>query len=96
MKALKTSEEVASSFRDPSGFLFWRHGSLYRQVNLSYKEDYEHLMTSGLCDALVADGLLVAHEEVSDALAKRSADVLRLSVPNSQYRIRKTKLSCIC
>lgn len=96
MKALKTSEEVASSFRDPSGFLFWRHGSLYRQVNLSYKEDYEHLMNSGLYDALVADGLLVAHEEVSDALAKCSANGLWPWVTNSQYRIGKMKLSCVC
>ncbi|MEE8373973.1 MAG: hypothetical protein V3R87_09650 [Dehalococcoidia bacterium] len=103
-------------------------------------------MNSGLYDALVADDLLVAHEEGSEeavrpavsykqirpqlvpfisypyewsfsqlkdaALAtlriqKKSLDFgmtlkdcsangLRLWVPNSQYRIRKIKLSCVC
>lgn len=33
---------------------------------------------------------------VSDALAKCSANGLWLGVPNSQYRIGKMKLSCVC
>jgi hypothetical protein len=69
MKAPKTSEEVAGSCQDPGGFLFWRHGSIYRQVNLSYKENHEHLVNSVLYEALVADGLLVAHEEVGEEAA---------------------------
>ena len=54
---------VPSSFRDPSGFVFWRDGSLYRQINIPYKEDYDHLMVSGLYKALVEAGLLIPHEE---------------------------------
>ncbi|MHC4714976.1 MAG: hypothetical protein ACYTAN_17175 [Planctomycetota bacterium] len=50
---------LAGSFRDPSGFLFERDGVLYRQVNRSYRENYDLLMQSGLYEALVADGLLV-------------------------------------
>ena len=57
---------LASSFRDPSGFLFERDGVLLRQINASYREDYEHLTRSGLAEALRADGLLVAHEEVDE------------------------------
>ncbi len=30
---------VSSSFRDPSGFLFYKNDELYRQINNSYKED---------------------------------------------------------
>jgi ribosomal protein L11 methylase PrmA len=56
-----------ASFRDPSGFIFTRQGSLYRQVNRIYQENYEALMTSGLYDRLVLKGWLVAHEEVSEA-----------------------------
>ena len=41
------------SFRDPRGFLFHRGEHLYRQVNLSYKEDYELLTGSGLYQELV-------------------------------------------
>jgi len=54
---------VASSFRDPSGFIFEEGGVLKRQVNDVYRADYDHLMSSGLYDALTKDGLLVAHLE---------------------------------
>jgi hypothetical protein len=54
-----------SSFRDPSGFLFWIGDLIYRQINVVYKEDYDFLMNSGLYDALVKDGLLIPHEEVN-------------------------------
>ncbi|MFQ5646449.1 MAG: class I SAM-dependent methyltransferase [bacterium] len=57
-------ETVPGSFRDPSGFLFFQDGCLYRQVNKVYREDYDLLISSGLYDTLVKSGLLVAHEEV--------------------------------
>ena len=58
------TKRVPGSFRDPSGFLFWRDGTLYRQVNPFYREDYDRLMESGLYDTLVGKDLLVPHEEV--------------------------------
>jgi len=57
---------LASSFRDPSGFLFHKDGVLYRQINLTYKEDYELLTQSGLYTGLVKKKLLIEHEDVSD------------------------------
>jgi hypothetical protein len=60
---------LPSSFRDPSGFLFTRDDVLYRQVDRRHAEHYDLLMTSGLYRALVADGLLVSHEEVNVSLA---------------------------
>ncbi|MEW6532166.1 MAG: class I SAM-dependent methyltransferase [Thermodesulfobacteriota bacterium] len=60
------------SFRDPSGCLFYRNGELYRQVNRSYKEDYDQLMQSGLYDSLVKEGLLVPHREMG--LSMRISD----------------------
>lgn len=65
MTEMKTDKELPSSFRDPSGFLFFRDGLLYRQVNALYKEDYEHLIDSGLYQVLVDAKLLVSHTEVS-------------------------------
>ncbi|HEY2158117.1 MAG TPA: SAM-dependent methyltransferase [Isosphaeraceae bacterium] len=56
-----------SSFRDPSGFIFWRDGRPFRQVNLEARPDYDRLIESGLYAELVDAGLLVAHEEVDDA-----------------------------
>lgn len=64
--------EVPSSFRDPSGFVFWRDGALYRQVNAIYKEHYDHLMNSGLYESLVDGGLLIPHMELSAASGQPS------------------------
>lgn len=53
-----------SSFRDPSGFIFYDGDTLLRQVNTSYKENYDHLMTSGLYEKLSQSDLLIPHEEI--------------------------------
>jgi len=55
---------VASSFRDPSGFLFYHNGSIFRQVNTIYRSNYDRLMDSGLYNSLVDARLLVSHEEI--------------------------------
>ncbi len=52
---------VFSSFRDPSGFLFYRDGCLFRQVNKVYREDFELMINSGLYKKLVEDRLLIPH-----------------------------------
>ena len=46
-------QEIPGSFRDPSGFLYTKDGTLYRQVNPCYQEDYDRLMSGGLYEALV-------------------------------------------
>ena len=55
---------LTSSFRDPSGFLFYEDGKLLRQVNKSYQKDYEQLMGSGLYDTLCKKDYLVRHQEI--------------------------------
>jgi ribosomal protein L11 methylase PrmA len=57
--------QLGGSFRDPSGFVFTREGTLYRQVNQSYAADYDSLMSSGLAADLMQLGYLVRHEEVT-------------------------------
>lgn len=54
---------LASSFRDPSGFLFYEKGDLYRWVAPVYQKHYERLMSSGLYKKLVGEALLIPHEE---------------------------------
>lgn len=58
-------EILKSSFRDPSGFMFSRNGVFYRQVNKSYKDNYDLLIKSGLHEALVNSGKLIFSEEVN-------------------------------
>jgi ribosomal protein L11 methylase PrmA len=64
MQSPQANGHIPSSFRDQSGFLFYRNGSLYRQINISYKENYDHLINSGLYKALVDADLLIPHKEV--------------------------------
>jgi ribosomal protein L11 methylase PrmA len=60
------------SFRDPSGFVFFRNDSIYRLVDVSYQENYDHLMRSGLYHALVDSGLLISHEEINHTHTEES------------------------
>ncbi len=58
---------VASSFRDPSGFVFLERADLLRQINPVYLAEYRRLMDSGLYAELTAAGLLVPHDELDAA-----------------------------
>ncbi len=55
---------IPSSFRDPGGNLFLYNGKLYRRISNRYRENYDHLMESGLYNDLCSKGQLVEHEEV--------------------------------
>jgi hypothetical protein len=55
---------LPSSFRDPSGFLFFREGNLYRQINRSYKDQYNQFIESGLYKKLVSKDLMIPHTDV--------------------------------
>jgi hypothetical protein len=69
-----------ASFRDPNGFVFKFEGKIYRQVNQTYKNDYDFLMESGLYQQLVDEGLLLSHNEVVKIDAPK---------PNTAYKILK-------
>jgi hypothetical protein len=64
-----TWQAVEGSFRDPSGFVYTRGGTLYRQVNQGFRQQFEAFLASGLYDELVREGLLVPHEQVGLDLA---------------------------
>jgi hypothetical protein len=54
-------QAVEGSFRDPSGFVYTRDATLYRQVNAAFGKQFEAFITSGLYDELTREGLLVSH-----------------------------------
>ena len=58
-----------ASFRDPSGFVFRRDGILYRQIRPAAAADWKAFLSSGLYERLVADGLIVEHDEATLELA---------------------------
>lgn len=51
----------SSSYRDPSGFLFYKEGVLYRQVNQVFKNEFDQFINSGLYQHLAEQQLLVSH-----------------------------------
>jgi len=69
-----------SSFRDPSGFLFSKNDTLYRQINHSYQPDFDRLIDSGLYDALVEKGHLIPHSEADPELG-RTDDAYKVIEP---------------
>jgi hypothetical protein len=57
-----------SSYRDPSGFIFEKEGTLYRQVNLSFKENFDQFIQSGLYKHLAEKSMLISHEQINENL----------------------------
>jgi hypothetical protein len=82
---MTNNHRLTASFRDPSGFLFSRQGTLYRQINHVYRENYRALMDSGLYGELVDAKLLVPHEEVSIEPEDPSAAYLVLQPETVQF-----------
>ena len=74
----ESDKQEFSSFRDPSGFLFYRGEELYRQVNQSYKRHYQFAIDSGLYDFLHKKNWLISHEETDEAgLTTNSQQVIK-------------------
>jgi 2-polyprenyl-3-methyl-5-hydroxy-6-metoxy-1,4-benzoquinol methylase len=58
-----------SSYRDPSGFLFYQDGILFRQVNRRFAEAFEQFERSGLSKHLTGKGLLTQYEIINENLS---------------------------
>lgn len=58
-------EVVATSFRDPSGYVFIQDQLVYRFINPCYHAQYAYWKSSGLYDLLIEKKLCIAHEEIS-------------------------------
>jgi hypothetical protein len=52
-----------ASFRDPSGLVYRRDGTLYRQINQTSADHWQRLHSSGLYAELVGRGWLLEHED---------------------------------
>lgn len=63
------AQALGASYRDPSGFVYTRDGTLYRQVNRVFQERFQAFLDSGLYAELEERGLLVPHRQASLGLA---------------------------
>jgi len=68
---------LASSFRDPHGWVFERDGVLYRHISMEHRQHFDRFLSSGLYDRLVTESLLVPHEAADTALSPGAAAVVR-------------------
>jgi hypothetical protein len=69
----RVSTRHPSSYRDPSGFLFYENDILYRQVNPCFAEDFDLFIHSGLYNQLVEEQLIISHREVEDGKPDKEA-----------------------
>ena len=66
------------SFRDPSGFIFIEKNKIFRVINESYKENFQHFISSGLYDVLLKKQLIVEHRHVKKNIVKQQYRVLEV------------------
>jgi ribosomal protein L11 methylase PrmA len=64
MKTKKTILREVSSFRDPSGYVYYSGTGVYRRVNPIYQKSYRLFIQSGLKDRLVSDQRLLNFQEL--------------------------------
>ena len=76
----KNYKKEEASFRDPSGFIFFHNGDIYRQINQIYKDDYNLLINSGLFDNLTKKGKLIYNQEV-DLQSPNSINLYKIIKP---------------
>jgi ribosomal protein L11 methylase PrmA len=63
------AQALGASYRDPSGFVYTRDGTLYRQVNRVFQDRFQAFLDSGLYTELEERGLLVRHRDAPLDLA---------------------------
>jgi hypothetical protein len=58
------NKRETGSFRDPSGFLFWRVSDFYCHTDYKYQENYDILIKSVAYQKLEDNSLLIPYQEV--------------------------------
>ena len=66
------AQALGASYRDPSGFVYTRDGTLYRQVNRVFRDRFQAFLDSGLYAELEERRLLIPHREAPLGLAASS------------------------
>ena len=57
-----------SSHRDPSGFIFEKDNTVYRQVNAVFKDHFDHFINSGCYEHLQKKRLVIGHQPLKENL----------------------------
>ncbi len=72
-----------SSFRDPSGYIFYKDDNVYRKINKCYLDVFKKFNSSELCQELLEDKMLIKHEIIEE---KKDSIILKVDkVPFINY-----------
>ncbi|GHS88668.1 50S ribosomal protein L11 methyltransferase [Synergistales bacterium] len=74
-------KRLEESFRDPNGFVYVKDNVLLRQVNDSYKSEYDALMDGGLYNSLVEKKWIIHHQEEDLSLAYSALPAYKILKP---------------
>lgn len=91
-QAATSSRTVAGSYRDPSGYVFWREGRLFRAVDAECFGVLQGLWKNGLLPRLMEQGAIV-HTEVVEGAARLGE--LRAEHPGYEHFLEHEALSAI-
>lgn len=78
-------EKEKSSFKDPSGFIFYNGGEIYRQINFIYKDNYDFFIASGLYKKLKNKKLIITHREIESCIC--DSNCYKVIKPNKIFFI---------
>jgi len=76
----KMRKREVSSYKDRSGFVFYKNGKVFRQINGCYQENYRLLMSSGLYKSLVKKEMLIPHRDIRKGIIE-AEKILFVSYP---------------
>lgn len=68
----------SGSFRDPSGYIYKDNGKIYRVINHHYKENFEHLISSGLQKKLLSKNFVVNFKDSDKKINENEYRVLEV------------------
>lgn len=78
-------QKILGSFKDPSGFLFWKEKKLHRTIAHSYFQHYDHLIQSNLYKKLVEKKLLISHTEEKHLWSDKQRIITPTIIPFISY-----------
>ena len=67
----------SSSLRDPGGFLFYEKNVLYRLINKSYKENFDHFINSGLYKSLLDLKYIIHHHDTDISVQYENYKIIK-------------------
>ena len=64
---MTTNKIETSSFRDPSGFVYYKNGKVCRHIDKTYSDNYCLFIKSGIYKKLLEKKMIISHKKISNS-----------------------------